>query len=327
MTTLIQVFLLQMQHLATCDTKLFLHQVDPYDFFRNGVFHLQTSIHFKEVEVAVLVHQEFDSTGTRIVHSLGCCDRLFTHFLPQFGSQERRRTFFHNLLVTALYRTFTFEQVNHIAVVVSQNLEFNMVRFFDEFFQVYGIVTKRRHRFRTSRVVSFHHLVFAVDQTHTLTTATHRGFQHDRIANLVTDTYRFFRALQRLFGTRNHRHAGRNHLLAGCNLVAHRLHRFGSRANKNDAFLLASAGKISIFRQKTITGMNGIGMMLFSGFDDVIDVQITLLGSSGTNQTGFVGIHDVTSRTVGFRKNSHCADTHFLAGTHDADGNLTTIGY
>ena len=59
-------------------------------------------------------------------------------------------------------------------------------------FQINCIVTKRRERLRASGVVSLFHLFFLMDQTHSLSTASHRGFQHDRKTDLPADPACFF---------------------------------------------------------------------------------------------------------------------------------------
>ncbi|CDB36784.1 choline dehydrogenase [Phocaeicola dorei CAG:222] len=72
--------------------------------------------------------------------------------------------------------------------------------------------------------------------------------------------------------------------------------------------------------------MNGIGMMLPCSFNDIIYIQITFFGSGRPYQAGFVCIHHMTRRTVGFRKNSHSADTHLFTRAHNAHGYLATVG-
>ena len=72
--------------------------------------------------------------------------------------------------------------------------------------------------------------------------------------------------------------------------------------------------------------MNGIGMMLLGSFDNIIDIQITILGSGRAYQTGFICLRYVPRCAVGFRKNSHSANAHFLTGTHYTYGYLATIG-
>ena len=244
MSALLQVFLFEVQRLVVGHTKLFLYQVHAYHFFRNRMFYLQTGIHFQEVEIAVLVDQELNRTGSFVMHSLCRSHSCLTHFLTQFRSDERRRSFFHNFLVTALDRTFTFKKMYGISEIITQNLEFDMMRFFYKFFQINGIVTKRRHRFRTGCVIGFFHFVHIVNQAHAFTSTTHGSFQHDRITDLITDFFGLFHTLQRLFCTRNDRYTGCNHVLAGRNLVTHCIHRLRIRTNKDNTFLTAATCKL-----------------------------------------------------------------------------------
>lgn len=81
MTTLLQIFLFEMKRLIVCNTELFLYQVNTYNFFCNRMFYLKTSIHFKEIEIAVLVNKEFNCSCSLIIYSLGSRYSSLTHFL------------------------------------------------------------------------------------------------------------------------------------------------------------------------------------------------------------------------------------------------------
>ena len=247
MTTLFQLFLLEVQRFATGYTQLFLHQIHSNYFFRNRMFYLQTGIHFQEIEVTVLVYQEFNGTSPLIVHCLGSSHCRFTHLLTQFRSHERRRSLFHNFLVTTLNRTFTLEQMNSVSVVVAQNLELDVMRFFHKFLQINRIISKRRHRFRTCRIVCFLHFIYGMNQTHTFTATTHGSLQHYRITDAVTDFLGLFYTLQRLLCTRNYRNTGRNHVLTCRDFVTHSIHGLRIRTDENDALFPATTCKLRIF--------------------------------------------------------------------------------
>ena len=263
MTALEKFFLLQVQHLVIGYTDLFFYQIHAHHFFGDGMLHLQTGVHLQKIEIAVLVHQKLDSSGSRIVHRPGGSHCLFPHLLAEFRSKERRRALLYNLLVATLDRTLAVKQMDYIAMIVTQNLKFYMMGFLHKFFQINRIIPERRHGLGTGGVICLHHFIFTVYQPHPFTAASHRSLQHDRIAYFITDTYRLFGTLQRLFRTGDHGNACGNHTLTGGNLVTHRFHRLGGRADKDDPLLFAPAGKISILGQKTITGMNGIGFASF----------------------------------------------------------------
>ena len=108
------------------------------------MFHLQAGVHLKEIIVAVFINKEFDSTRTDVVHSFSCRHCFFTHVFSQFGSDENRRSLFHDFLVTALHGTFTFAQMNDVSMLVTKNLELDVMRLFNELLQVNRVVAKGR---------------------------------------------------------------------------------------------------------------------------------------------------------------------------------------
>ena len=59
----------QWQRAAFSDSQLPGHQVLAGDQFGDRVFHLQAGVHFQEVEIAVLVHQELDCTCALVTTS------------------------------------------------------------------------------------------------------------------------------------------------------------------------------------------------------------------------------------------------------------------
>ena len=63
--------------------------------------------------------------------------------------------------------------MNYIAMIITQNLKFDMVRFFHKLLQINSIISKRRHGFRTGSIISFHYLIFIMNKTHTLSAAAH----------------------------------------------------------------------------------------------------------------------------------------------------------
>jgi hypothetical protein len=98
------------------------------------MFNLKTGIHFHEIELVIgSVKDEFYSTSIHISNSSGCFNGSFTdlstNILGNLG-----RGFFNDLLVTTLYRAITFIQVNIVAMTITENLELNVTRFLDIFF-------------------------------------------------------------------------------------------------------------------------------------------------------------------------------------------------
>src|SRR6267378_6977155 len=97
------------------------------------MFHLQASVHFQKIEIALVVGEKFDSSQVVITHGAGDSQSRLTHSSAHLGIRcdEWRRALLHDLLVPALQRAFALAQVNKVAVPVPYNLYFNVARFLD----------------------------------------------------------------------------------------------------------------------------------------------------------------------------------------------------
>ena len=119
---------------ALGDVDLGPYQVDAGDHLGDGVLHLDAGVHFDEVVVAVLVHQEFHGTGVDIAHFLGDLDRIIIELPALFRGDAKGRGELHHLLVPALHRTVTLKEMHHIAVLVSEDLHFDVLGLLQELF-------------------------------------------------------------------------------------------------------------------------------------------------------------------------------------------------
>jgi hypothetical protein len=72
------------QPLSGGDAQLRLHDVHAGDGLGDGVLHLDAGVHLDEVELAVLVHQEFDRAGV-LVADLGGSGRGAADLLAHLG--------------------------------------------------------------------------------------------------------------------------------------------------------------------------------------------------------------------------------------------------
>ena len=115
------------------------------------MLHLQTSIHFQEIELAVSVGEELNRSGIRVSDCFGRLDCNFSHPLAHVGVNKRRRRFFQDLLMAALNRALAFSKVNAISVLISENLNFNMPRIRDCLFKVNFVASKSTIGFTLGR--------------------------------------------------------------------------------------------------------------------------------------------------------------------------------
>ena len=123
-----------------------LDEIDAGDEFGHRMLDLQPRVHLEEIEAPVLPRDEFDGAGAVVTHGLGECDRLLAHPAAGRRIEQRRGRLFHDLLIAALDRAFALAEMNDIAVLVAQYLDFDVPRVLDEFLDEYAVVAERRFR-------------------------------------------------------------------------------------------------------------------------------------------------------------------------------------
>ncbi len=121
------------QPLARSNAELPSHQIEPGDFFGHRMLDLQPRIHFDEPEAvfpqsAAAVGNELDRAGAGVTHGACSLYRRGAHLRPQAIRHAGRRRFLDDLLVTALQRAIALAEMNGVAVIVGENLDFNVAR-------------------------------------------------------------------------------------------------------------------------------------------------------------------------------------------------------
>ena len=268
------ILLCQRQSFARCDAELPVDQVDAGDHLGHRMFDLKTRVHFHEPDIPAGSEQEFDRSRAGIAHGLRRGDGSRVKTGANFVAQTRRWRLFDHLLVAALGRTVALEQMDRIAVVVAEDLDFDMARVFKIFFNQQRVVAKRRQRLAPGRRQSFRKLACRPDDPHPAPAATGRRFDHHRIAG--RDGRRRQRGIG-LVGIRaagQHRHPCRRHNALGLGLRAHGPDRRRRRADKHDTGRRARLCEFGIFRQKPVTGMNCLRPGCLCRRNDGIDIEI-----------------------------------------------------
>ncbi len=98
------------------------------------------------------------------------------------------------------------------------------------------------------------------------------------------------------------------------------------RPDKHQARIGAGFGKIGVFRQKPVTGMNGLGPGLLGGENDLVDIEVVLPGA-GPDAHRFIGPHDMEGVLVGLLVDGHHLEAQFLGAPHDPHRDLAAVGH
>jgi hypothetical protein len=169
---------------------------------------LHTRVRLQEEEPAVL-QQPLDRAGTRVVHGGGRIGTDLADPLTQTrnGFDSRGGGLLDQLLMTTLQRAITLTQMDHVAVLIGQDLHLNMPGIGQIPLQIHGRVGEELLPLPRRTLKRLLKLVLAQSNTEALTTTTTGGLDRHRITDLRIDNPpRILNALHRRGCARHDRH-------------------------------------------------------------------------------------------------------------------------
>ena len=314
------------QRFAIGDADHFLNQIDPRDQLRHGMFHLQTRIHFEEIEALVLPGDEFHCASGVVIHGFCQRDGLRAHFRACCLIKQRRRCFFDYFLIAALHRAFALAQMDDIAVLVAQHLNFNVARIDDEFLNEHPVIPEGGCRLGFGPFKPFLHFISRPCDAHALAAAASGCLDHHGIADLTRDYHRMGSISNFTQIPRNRGHTGSCCRFFGFDLIAHSGDGMTIGADKGDAGISQSNGEGFTLAQKAITWMHGFGAGLLAGINDFLDHKIGFGGSRRADEHSLIRHRDMHRILIGFGIDGNRLDSHSARGFDNAAGDFTPIG-
>src|SRR5262245_37593895 len=116
---------------AGSNQNLITNDIDPRNALRHRMLHLDASVHFHEVELLVLINKELERADVGITDRLNGSNDLLPNFYAELRRHDDGRRFLNEFLMTPLYRTFPFAEMDNVAMLVSHDLEFDMACLFN----------------------------------------------------------------------------------------------------------------------------------------------------------------------------------------------------
>ena len=111
------------------DEDLRANDVVTRDDFGDGMFDLNSRVDFDEVKlIRIRIVKEFDRARVVEADRTADLNRGIENRLTHIGWEVRRGGEFDDLLVPSLDRTIAFVKVNQPAVLVAEELDFDMLR-------------------------------------------------------------------------------------------------------------------------------------------------------------------------------------------------------
>ena len=166
------------------------------------------------------------------------------HVLPR--RDERGWTLLDHLLVAALNRAFTFEQMHGVAVRIGEHLYLDVARALDGLLQVEPVVTKRAARFPGGACGRGSQLRSLTHEAQPLAATSRGGFEHHREADARRLGGEGRGVGNGLEGARDDRHAGGDGDAARGGLLAHLLDHVGWRADEANLGGVAGTREVGV---------------------------------------------------------------------------------
>ena len=291
---------------------------------------LDTGVDLDEVVTVLLVDQELSGTGVAVLDRLGQLDSIRQDQVPHVSGQVLGGGHLDDLLVTTLDGAVTLEQVDDIAVGVTQQLDFNVLGSVEETLDEDGTVAKGGAGLGGGTLEGILQFSLAADDPHTTATTTKGGLDDDGETIGIGEALDLLEGLDRTRRTRNDGHVAADGQLTSGDLVTQVINGVRGGTNKDQTSLLHVAGKVRVFREETVTGVNEVHTVLEGNLDDFITGQISTDGgvlATTADHVGLVRLLTVHRETVLMGEDGNCLEGEFMCSTEDPNGDFTTVGY
>ena len=262
------VALRERQFFPGCDQQLRLDDVNAGDQFGHGVLDLHAGVHLYEEELVVLI-EEFERSGIAVADFTAGARAALAHDLALLGGKSGRRRLLDDFLVPALHRAVALAEVHDVAVIVRNNLEFDVPRLLEKLLHVDLVIAEGCQRLGFGHADSARERCVRVDDAHAAPAAAAGCLDDHRIADVLGDAQVLVHVgAQGTIRARHARHARSFHDLDRRDFVAHQTDGFRARSDINEPAFLDPFGKVCIFGQEPVARMDGTGVSDLGGADD-----------------------------------------------------------
>ena len=160
--------------------------------------------------------------------------------------------------MAALHRAVPLPQAGHRPGLVRQDLDLDVPGRVDEFFHIHRAVPERGFPLGHGHGVGLGQFLGRLHQTDAPAPAPGAGFQHHGVADLGGGVQGGRHVRQGLRAGNDLQAVGLHNVFQP-GFVAQGLHALRGGADEDQAIPAAEAGKVGVFRQKAVAGVNGLG--------------------------------------------------------------------
>jgi len=148
----------------------------------DGMLDLDAGVHFYKVVVALAVHKELQRAGGNIANMLGYLDRVGIKGLSGLLRYGECGGKLHHLLIAALQGAVALAQVHHVAVLVAQHLDLDVLGVDKELLYKYIVVAEGLAGLAFDHLEGRFHILGLVAAAHAASAAAGGSLQYHREA-------------------------------------------------------------------------------------------------------------------------------------------------
>lgn len=226
-----------------CNLDLRSDNIDASDLLSDGVLDLDTGVDLDEVVPVLLIDKELSGTSVAVVDRLGQLDRIVEDGIPSLGGEILGGGNLNDLLVAALNGAVTLVQMDNVAVVVTEQLDLDVLRAVEETLNEDSTVAESRLGLGCSSLEGLLEALGFADDSHTTATTSVGSLDNDGETILVGKGLDLLVRGDSVLCARNDGDIGGNGKLSSGNLVTKRVDDFVRGANELQAvsFVVANA--------------------------------------------------------------------------------------
>ena len=228
--------------------------------------------------------------------------------------------------MAALDGAFALAQIEHVAVLVADHLDFDVARLGDEFLDEEAVVAEAGARFVLRGLDRLGQVLLFEDDAQAFAAAACRGLHHHRIADVLGDGARMRFIFDLAHEARHGRDLGRDRQLLGFDLVAHGGDGFGVRPDEDDADLGQRFRKGFALGEKAVAGMHRLGARVAAGLHDLVDLQDRTAPTAAGPDAPPRPPSPHAARRIGVGIDGDGLDAHLARRLDDAAGDFAAIG-
>ena len=311
--------------LAAGNAELLTNQIQAGNLFRDGVLHLQSSVHLQEGDGAVGTDQELTGASTLVASLTQNCAGCLVEALVLLITQVGGGCLLDKLLVTALQGAVTGGYHHNVAVRIRQALGLNVAGGVQEAFNEAFATAECCGGFTNSGFVHLDDAFTVTGNLNAAATATECGLHRDGQTVLICESNNLIGRLDRVLSTG---HQGSAHLLrdvAGSHLITQLGNGLGGGANPGQTSVNALLRELCVLRKETVAGVYSVSTGAASDFNELVHHQVGLCRGGASESVGCIGKLYMLGVAVGVSVDGDGLQALITGRTNHADSNFAAV--